>query len=424
MRTKKVKRKIKSFYIALLAVGLILLDIKLITITNNYEKDAEKKVTEKKEVKELQEVINEVKENYNEFAIANKNATLYSKEGKKIGTITKGVNLELEALPENNKSELLKLKYSNLYINYKDIEKSQQVSENKRYKNYIPFNESISANQTVNLHVDEEKYYTLDLKEELPIIIKEDDKYYVEYDNKLLYINKNDNIKISQNQNNSADIAKAVAVLNYHFVIDESQEASKCSPRSICHPEKQFDEHMKYIKENNIFTITMKELEMFHDSKINLPAKSVAITIDDGWFVSRTITIINKYETMATLFLIGSLASPSDYSSPYLEIHSHTWNLHNVSTCSEGRSPLLCYDKNKIVEDLKQSRESLNGTTYFCYPFYEYNDNAISALKEAGFTMALTGGERKATKNDDKFKIPRYVISNETTVNDLKKIID
>ena len=42
-------------------------------------------------------------------------------------------------------------------------------------------------------------------------------------------------------------------------------------------------------------------------SKIQLPEHSVSITIDDGWYVSRAITILEKYQILGTLFLIGSL---------------------------------------------------------------------------------------------------------------------
>ena len=77
-----------------------------------------------------------------------------------------------------------------------------------------------------------------------------------------------------------------------------------------------------------------------------------------------------------------------------------------------------------IQNDLKKSRERLNNTTYFCYPFYDYNNHAINALKEAGFTMALTGGNKSATKGIDKFKVPRYVVYNTTTTNSLAKMIN
>ena len=79
-----------------------------------------------------------------------------------------------------------------------------------------------------------------------------------------------------------------------------------------------------------------------------------------------------------------------------------------------------------VVEDLKKSRESLNNTTYFCYPFYEYNNHAIESLKKAGFTMALAGqiGDVKVRVGTNKFKVPRYVIYNTTGVESLGRMIN
>lgn len=217
---------------------------------------------------------------------------------------------------------------------------------------------------------------------------------------------------------------RGIPVLNYHFTIND-EEASSCSPSSICMKEELFDAHIKYIKDNGFYTPTMEEFEDYLDGKKELPEKSVLITIDDGWFVSRAITILEKYDVTATLFLIGWLAPPSDYSSKNLEIHSHGWDIHNPGVCSLGRGGgVLCFEKSKLLEDLKKSRESLNNTKVFCYPFYEYNDFAINALKQAGFTMAFTGGNTHAKKGVDKFKVPRYVMYNTTSVSQLANILN
>ena len=182
---------------------------------------------------------------------------------------------------------------------------------------------------------------------------------------------------------------------------------------------------MKYLKENGYYTATLEELEQWIDGKINLPEKTVIITIDDGWYLPRNIEILEKYNLHATLFLIGHLASPEAYKSKSLEIHSHTWNMHNLGECPIGRGgAILCKDKDKIVEDLKKSSESLNNTKYFAYPFYEYNDHAIEALKEAGFTMAFAGGGRKVTRGVNKYKIPRYGISNTNSLESIIKMIN
>ena len=131
---------------------------------------------------------------------------------------------------------------------------------------------------------------------------------------------------------------------------------------------------------------------------------------------------------LGTLFLIGSLAPVSDYLSPYLEVHSHTWDLHKLNQCSfgNGGGGILCYDENVILEDLKKSRESLGNTTYFCYPFYDYNARAIELLKRAGYTMAFAGEMGTSGYSyvgTDKMLIPRITILSYTSFDKFKSFV-
>lgn len=208
-----------------------------------------------------------------------------------------------------------------------------------------------------------------------------------------------------------------IAVLNYHFTISD-EEKSSCSPSSICMNENLFDEHLKYIKENGFYTATLKELEDYLDGYIDLPKKSVVITIDDGWFVSRAIERLEKYDLHGVLFLIGSLAPVTDYASKNLEIASHTWNLHGAY------GSLVNASFDAIIEDLSQSKSSLNGTPYFCYPFYQYDNHVIEALKQTGFTMAFAGGGVKARRGVDKYKVPRFVVGGNDSVATLASYIN
>lgn len=208
-----------------------------------------------------------------------------------------------------------------------------------------------------------------------------------------------------------------IAVLNYHFTISD-EEKSSCSPSSICMNENLFDEHLKYIKENGFYTATLKELEDYLDGYIDLPKKSVVITIDDGWFVSRAIERLEKYDLHGVLFLIGSLAPVTDYASKNLEIASHTWNLHGAY------GSLVNASFDTIIEDLSQSKSSLNGTPYFCYPFYQYDNHVIEALKQTGFTMAFAGGGVKARRGVDKYKVPRIVVGGNDSVATLASYIN
>lgn len=244
-----------------------------------------KNYTNKEINKKEKETINyqAIREDYNSFITTNKDTMLYDKDIKELGSVSKGTYLVLEDISDNYESEYFKLKYSDMYIKYTDIDKTEEKQQDNRYRNYIPFNKSIVLEKSTKLYIDDNSYYTINKEIELPIIIDDTNKYYVEFDNKLLYVNKEE-CKVIDKTNTSSELASSIPILNYHFVINkEAGEDKLCEPASICHTDTQFEEHIKYIKENNFYAITMKELEMFLDGKINLPKKSVSITIDDGW---------------------------------------------------------------------------------------------------------------------------------------------
>ena len=78
----------------------------------------------------------------------------------------------------------------------------------------------------------------------------------------------------------------------------------------------------------------------------------------------------------------------------------------------------------KILEDLKKSRESLNNTPYYCFPFYEYNNRAVELVEKAGFRMAFIGGSKKVYPGDNLYKIHRYELDNTTTIQEFSDMIN
>jgi peptidoglycan/xylan/chitin deacetylase (PgdA/CDA1 family) len=167
---------------------------------------------------------------------------------------------------------------------------------------------------------------------------------------------------------------------------------------------------------------------MYIDGYIQLP-KSVVLTIDDGWRAKIGSEVISEYQLNATIFLMSKYYDPRNYQNEYIEVHSHGYDIHNGGMCPGGQGgEIKCMEKSKLLNDLNLSREKLNNTTYFCYPFYEYNEYSIKVLKEAGFTMAFggsyEGGKPKAIPGINKFKLPRYVIYNTTTAYNIANYIN
>ena len=97
--------------------------------------------------------------------------------------------------------------------------------------------------------------------------------------------------------------------------------------------------------------------------------------------------------------------------------------MHNQYECSGMRNQgggILCLLEQTILDDLKMCQEKLNGSIYFSYPFFDFNDRAISLLKKAGYHMAFIGQYDTDGYSypgiTDKYKIRRKTIFSDTTM--------
>ena len=369
----------------------------------------------------------DITSNYNDYVIATTDTDIYNKKLKKIGKIYKDTKILLDD-KKNIKDKYYKLKNADIYIKYDSVTKSDAFTyenEYKTYKNYIVYNENIKTKSNYKLLNGDNTLYEFNNSDTYKIIIKDEEKYGIEFNDQLFYIKSEDVESNMESANSDNVIAKDIAVLNYHYTIDKNSDEGKECRQTICMDQNQVEEEIKYLKDNNFYPVTMQDLYLFLTGKIQLPEKSVSITIDDGWYLTRMISILEKYQMQGTLYLIGSLASPNDYTSQYLEIHSHTWDMHTPNVCNGSHGGgLLCLDEQTILDDLKKSRESLNNTDILCYPFYEYNARTIELVKKAGFKMALAGGYRKAKPGDNIYAVPRFELGNYTTMNDFVSAVN
>lgn len=221
-----------------------------------------------------------------------------------------------------------------------------------------------------------------------------------------------------------------IAVLNYHFFYDSSK-GQVCN-ESICEEISQFKSQLQWLKDNNYKTLTMQEFKDWMYGEIELPEKSVLITIDDGAMGTgkhngyTLIPALEEYKAHAVLFLITGWWDISNYQgSNYLEIQSHTHDMHNEGFCTgvTRGAKMLCQDYETVKADLSNSIAITGSKTAFCFPFYAYNEKALQAVKDVGFELAFVGGNRKAKRTDNKFLIPRYPITRDHTLEDFIRMV-
>ena len=216
--------------------------------------------------------------------------------------------------------------------------------------------------------------------------------------------------------------ATRIAVLNYHFFYDASKK--EYSGDGNFTSTQTFEEQLKYLKDNQYKTLTMEEFRAWMYGEIDLPARSVLITVDDGGRGTgrnngnKLIPLLEKYDAHATLFLISGWWNKSNYTSSHLDIESHTHDMHTSEYCSgvSRGAKMLCLTDEEVLSDLRTSINTVGSSTAFCYPFYVYNSHTIELVKQAGFKLGFVGGESKASRNSNKYAIPRYHMYKNTSL--------
>ena len=396
----------------------ILNDISTISISNS-------KLSDKQKIKIIES-------HFSKYVIANKDTDILDSNNEKIGTIYKDALLELEDTNIKSDTKYFKIKnIGNVY--YNDVNVSNDIENDYRYKNYIAFNKNLITKDKYTIYSKNgNKLYTLSGEKSYPILISNyDNKYYFEFNNSLVYINKSDIKKIIDKSNSKETPAKKITTLCYHRVFDKND---KCTNIQLCKSKSNFDREMKYLYDNKFFTLTTEEMYLFVSGKIRLPHNSVVITLDDGKLIKSAIEVLEKYNLHATTFLITSrVKSLDEYKSKSLEVQSHTHDMHTTGKCKTTYSyqqggGILCFSEDTILNDLKKSKEILGSNTIaLAYPFYDYNERAEKLLKKSGFLIAFKGtGTTKgvSTVGTNPYEVPRITMWNSHSLENFKSFVN
>jgi peptidoglycan/xylan/chitin deacetylase (PgdA/CDA1 family) len=222
-------------------------------------------------------------------------------------------------------------------------------------------------------------------------------------------------------------------LLYHHMLTDADKNTDQWRNNDITISTSEFRRHMKMLKDNGYNVATMDEVVAYVRGEILLPKKSIVLCFDDG-YKSNTYyaaPILREFGYKATVFSIMSLFDGQyqdwyDVSSlqhitrkdlaaytDVLDQQCHTWANHNH---------LSQQSYNQVYNDLMQS-QSCEKYKYFAYPYGDYNDTVIKAVKAAGFLAAVTTEARNAVPGDNVYEIPRYTVTSPMSDSDYLKLI-
>lgn len=226
--------------------------------------------------------------------------------------------------------------------------------------------------------------------------------------------------------------AESVAILCYHRF--GPTVADSMTTRTAV-----FEQQLARLKEDGYTIVPLPTAVAGLQGKAKLPAKAVALTIDDGHrtVYSDVLPIIRRDHLPVTLFIYPSAISNADYamtweqikevmSEPGVDVQSHTYWHPNFKQ-EKKRLPPVEYQK-LVHTQLDNSKATLKKklgleTSLLAWPFGLHDDGLDKAAKDAGYQAALTLGNRVATAHDSPFSLPRYLIVDATGVNGLSTML-
>jgi peptidoglycan/xylan/chitin deacetylase (PgdA/CDA1 family) len=160
----------------------------------------------------------------------------------------------------------------------------------------------------------------------------------------------------------------------------------------------------------------------------------VSLTFDDGWksFFDNGAPVLNAANLKATAYINSQPIQEEwqDYmnSSNISALYAAG---HDIGAHSSTHISLVGKDSATLQYEIDDNRNFLKGilgsaapVDSFAYPFGDYDDTVINAVKAAGFVGARTVEQGNNFTNTDKYKLKAQEVNGNTTVAEVKGWID
>ena len=218
---------------------------------------------------------------------------------------------------------------------------------------------------------------------------------------------------LAQSQNSGNGYA---TVFLYHK-FNEPKSPSTSIPTNL------FKAQLSYLKENNYNVIGTPELISMIKAKKKIPAKTVVITIDDGYrsVYTEAFPLLKEYDYPFTIFLymeaagrysdfmtIDEINEVKRYKKATFANHSYS---HARFASNKSKVSSETY-KEWIENDLLKSETRFYKILgfkplYYGYPYGEYSRDYIEIVKKHGYLGAFTQDSGSAGSKTDPFMISR-----------------
>lgn len=218
-----------------------------------------------------------------------------------------------------------------------------------------------------------------------------------------------------------------IPIIMYHRVIKDKADSGV---HGIYVTEKQFEQHLKYLKEKNYETITFKDLlNNKYKNRFDKEKKYVILTFDDGYEdnYKYAFPLLKKYNFKCVIYLVSDLKynkwdvdNPTNPEKKFplmnlemikemekygVEFGGHTKTHPKLSKISLEEAA------NEILESKATLEKKLNHELIsFAYPYGDLNEKVKQIVARAGYHFAVATDSGDICFSQDLYQIRRIGI--------------
>jgi peptidoglycan/xylan/chitin deacetylase (PgdA/CDA1 family) len=210
-------------------------------------------------------------------------------------------------------------------------------------------------------------------------------------------------------------------ILIYHSIRPYIDSDSPAVRRYIATPDT-LEKELSYLKDNGYVSVTFDDLASRLTKGTGLPAKPVIISFDDNWQgqYDYAVPLLKKYGFTATFFVWVVVVGMK---------HHMTWD--EVRELSAAGMQIGCHTMThpfltRVKDDQALKREILGArqrieaeigkpVTTIAYPFGQYDQRVVDAVKEAGFTSARSTWPGVVHSTEGLFSLTGIIRTESTT---------
>jgi peptidoglycan/xylan/chitin deacetylase (PgdA/CDA1 family) len=216
-----------------------------------------------------------------------------------------------------------------------------------------------------------------------------------------------------------------VPILVYHVI--NTPPAQTTAPSALYVATDEFSSQMQALKANGWHAVTLNQVEAYWTRDVPLGTdKPIVITFESGYASQYTnaLPILNGLGWVGVEDLQLSGLPPSDGGLTDAQIRGLIAAGWELDTQGVSHTDLTALDPAQLSNEVGAARQTLRSrygmpVNWFSYPAGDYNPTVIAAVSAAGYLGATTVDAGWANPQQNRFRLPRLVVSAGTSPSQL-----